>query len=134
MVELDDYVRVSNYLTRTLAKLSNPKQKGKYTILTELYKFLFGIEMAGSNEHFLMPLDRLSSNRPRQPKLDHEQIRFLLIGGEPPVDDPESQPSTTYIIGLCQLCEIKLGIFDIRKHSKRSSEIALFIIHKMLMD
>ena len=65
MVEIDDYVRVSNFLTRILAKLSNPKQKGKYTVLTELYKFLFGIEMGGGNEHFLLPLDRLSSNRPR---------------------------------------------------------------------
>ena len=37
-------------------------------------------------------------------------------------------------MGLCQLCEIKLGILDIRKWSKRSSEIALIIIHKMLLD
>lgn len=65
-------------------------------------------------------------------KLDHEQIRFLLIGGEPPVLDPPDVSSD--IIGLCQMCEIKLGVFDFGRWSKRSSEIALFIIHKMLLD
>ena len=88
--------------------------------------------MAGSDEHYLKPLERASKNRPRQAPLDHDQIKFLLIGGDPPVDNPDVNPSM--IIGLCQLCEIKLGILDIRKWSKRSSEIALMIIHTMLLD
>lgn len=48
------------------------------------------------------------------------------------LDPPENLSSE--IIGLCHLCEIKLGMFDIRKWSKRSSEIALIIIHTMLLD
>ena len=42
MAHLDDYMRVSNYLTKTLVKLSSDKQTDKYVILAELYKFLFG--------------------------------------------------------------------------------------------
>ena len=65
-------------------------------------------------------------------------MSFLLIGGKPPLDDLENVPlssaSGSPIIGLCQLCEIKLGMFDLRKWSKRSSEIALIIIHTMLLD
>ena len=38
------------------------------------------------------------------------------------------------LIGLCQLCQINLGMFRMSKQSKRSSEIALMIIHKMLLD
>ena len=40
---MDDYVRVSDYLTKTLIKLSNDKQGDKYAILAELYKFVFGV-------------------------------------------------------------------------------------------
>lgn len=135
MADIDEYMRVSNYLAKTLIKLSNEKQQDKYAILAELYKFIFGVPLEGDQEHYILPLEKVSANRPRQAKMDHEQIRFLLIGGDPPVEDPDaSQKAPAYILGLCQLCEIKLGIFDIRKWSKRSSEISLIIIHKMLLD
>jgi len=99
MVEIDEYLRVSTHLMKTLQRLSSDKQADKYAILAELYKFLFGIGMAGNSDHYLLPLERPSRSRPAQTKLDHEQIRFLLIGGDPPVDDPAFHSNET--IGLC---------------------------------
>ena len=133
MVEIDfEYIKVSTLLTKMLAQLSSNKQKDKHKLLEEMYTYLFGIRVEGNSEHYLMPLERPSKSRPSQPKLDHDQIRFLLIGGEPPIEDPAYR--AVDLIGLCQLCQINLGMFMIGKHSKRSSEIALMIIQKMLLD
>ena len=133
MVEIDfEYIKVSTHLTKALAKLSNNKQTDKHKLLEEMYKYLFGIELQGDSSNYLTPLERPSKMRPPQPKLDHDQIKFLLIGGEPPVE--EDSFKALDFVGLCQLCQINLGMFMIGKHSKRSSEIALLIIHKMLLD
>jgi len=57
-----------------------------------------------------------------------------MIGGEA-AEDEDAPPGTNLTCkGLCQLCEIKLGFFDFGKKSKRSSELALRIIHRMLTD
>ena len=62
--------------------------------------------------------------------MDWEQRVFLLIGGDVPGLDDDGVER----IGLCQLCEINLQKLFTMDKSKRSSEIALIIIHKMLTD
>ena len=96
------------------------EQEGKYKILYQLYNFIFGEEFEGGSR----------SRRGRQPYLTFEQREFLLIGGDAPGLEEDGK---VLIIGLCQLCEINLNFFDTRK-SKRSCELALIIIHKMLTD
>ena len=59
--------------------------------------------------------------------MNYEQREYLLIGGEAPgLEEDEAE-----VIGLCQMCEINLPFLSVDK-SKRSSEIALIIIHRML--
>ena len=66
-------------------------------------------------------------------------MQFLLVGGEPPGLDTLTLAREfkggycNKIIGLCQLCELVFGRFEFKK-SKRSSEVALIIIHVMLTD
>jgi len=64
MAQFDDYERVSVHLTKTLIRLSSDKQGNKYAILTELYKYLFGVEMQGDQDNYLVPLEKASRTRP----------------------------------------------------------------------
>ena len=69
--------------------------------------------------------------------MSDDQVEFLLLGSESPSFDDlctvlKAKPDDN-VRGLVQMCEVKVALFTWRK-SKRSSEMALRIIHRMISD
>lgn len=94
-------------------------------ILEEIEKVIFG-EPAKMMRKELKPL-----------KMTDEQIEFFLLGSEASsfeaLREEMDAEEDDLITGLMQVCKIKLGKYSLYK-SKRSSELAIRIISRMLTD
>lgn len=110
-------------------KLLDPGQDHKYVILEEIEKIIFG-----------EPEKKKSTKKGNEATylyMSDDQIEFLLLGSQSPsFEDLQSVIKASNdddLRGLVQVCEVKVGTFTWRK-SKRSSEMALKIIHRMITD
>ena len=119
---VDEYDETSVKIYDCL-KLLDPSQDHKYVILEEIEKLIFGEKKKKKEIPYMYMSD--------------DQIEFLLLGSESPSFDDLSAAIKAApdedLRGLVQICEVKVGVFTWRK-SKRSSELALKIIHRMITD
>ena len=105
-------------------KLGDPKQDKKYQILEELELWLFGdsyLWKEGTDKQKRKATKPVKSWQPPDLSNPSRMIETLLTGQEEETDR----------IGLCGLCEIKLRTITF-SHSKRSCELAMLIIWRML--